>query len=238
MPTVTPSTMIIRACQMIGELAIGDTLISAQEVAYLSVLNGMLESWALDDLTAYQYAQDSFAVSSNVVSYTIGPAATVSTARPIEVKTAFVRDTSNLDTPLRVLGQDAYNNIVLKSVGITYPQYIYYDATFSVSQQSTIYIYPAPSAGLTVFMWSTKVLQSFPTVTTVMNLPPGYQRAFESNLAVEIAPGFVNVSPDVRAIAKESKGALRSANIQFPTMKLDAAIVANVRLGQSILTGP
>lgn len=234
----TPSTIVIRSLQILGEMAIGDTLVSAQEVAYLSVLNNMVDSWSIDDLMIYQTIQESFALTTAAVSYTIGPAGTVSTIRPLEIKYAFIRDAANLDSELRLLDQPSYNRIVLKSSGNTYPQYLYYDNLLSVSGLSTLNLYPAPSAGLSCFIDSTKVLQSFPLITTSVNLPPGYLRALEFNLACDIAPGFVPIPPDVLRIAKESKAALKSANLPAPVLRLDAAIVGNRQQGTSILTGP
>lgn len=234
----TPSTLCIRALQILGELEIGGSMVSAQEVAYLSVLNNLVDSWSLDELMIYQTVQESFPLVTGVTNYTIGPAGTVSTVRPLEIKFAFIRDSANLDTELKVLNQEAYNRIVLKSSGNTYPSYLYYDNLLSVSGLSTISFYPAPSASLSCFIDTTKVLQSFPLITTAVNLPPGYLRALEFNLACDIAPGFVPIPPDVLRIAKESKAALKSANLPAPTLRLDAAIVGNVRQGTSILTGP
>lgn len=234
----TPSAIAIRALQILGEFAIGDTMVSNQEVAYLSVLNNMIDSWSLDDLMIYQTVQESFPLTAGTTNYTIGPAGTVSTARPLEIKYAFIRDAASLDSELRLLDQVAYNRIVLKSSGNTYPQYLYYDNLLSVSGLSTLSLYPAPSANLSCFLDSTKVLQSFPLITTSVNLPPGYLRAIEFNLACDIAPGFVPIPPDVLRIAKEAKAALKSYNLPAPTLRLDAAIVGNVRQGASILTGP
>ena len=99
----TPSSMIIRGLQMLGDKAIGGTLTSGEQTTYLEVLNAMLESWSLDSLMCFQEIQENFALTSGIGTYTIGAGGAFNTTRPIKIVSVFIRDTANVDYPLEVI---------------------------------------------------------------------------------------------------------------------------------------
>ena len=231
----TASSMVIRALRLIGEKEVGGSLSSAEQTAYLSDLNAMMESWSLERLMCYHEVEDSKALTVSDASYTIGSGGDWNTTRPTTITQAWIRDSSNLDSPVEIINQQAYNLIVQKTVDGTYPQYLYYDTAYSTAR-GTIYIYPEPSAALTLYITSWKQLTQFATIGETVALPPGYQRAIEFNLAVELAGGFKSVSAEVAKIARESKAAIKSFNQPSVFMRLDAGLVNAA--GSSILTGP
>lgn len=232
----TASSMIIRALQMTGEKSIGDTLTTAEETAFLSALNAMLESWSTERLYCYQIVQESFSLSTSVGSYTIGSGGTFNTTRPTKiVDPCFIRDSSNYDSPLEIIDAVAYGRIIQKTLDGTYPIYLFYNTAF-VSSLGTIFLYPEPSASLTLYINSWRQLTQFATIGETMVLPPGYQRAIESNLCVELSPGYIEVSPAVLKIAQESKAAIKRLNLPSPVMRMDAGVTHGRRA--SILTGP
>lgn len=233
--TITASTMIMRSLRLIGEKPVGGTLSSGEQTDYLADLNTMIESWSIERLMCYQIVLDSKALSASTASYTIGSGGAWNTARPTKVvDPCYVRDSYSADTPVTVIGADSYGKLVLKSTGNTYPDRLYYDAAFAAGL-GTIYLYPAPIAGLTLYISSWKQLQSFANVTTALLLPPGYQRAIEFNFAIEVSGGYRNVDAAVAKIARESKTSIESLNIPDAIMKIDAGLV---RRHSSILTGP
>lgn len=235
----TPSSMIIRSLRLIGEKSVGGTLTTAEQTDYLADLNTMMESWSLERLMCYQVVEESKALTASDGVYTIGSGGDWDTARPNKIVQAFIRNSSNNDYPIEVINADSYNSIVAKSTSGTYPDLLYYDGAF-VAGLASIYLYPLPSSGLTLYISSWKQLQTFATISTTLVLPPGYQRAIEYNFAIEVAGGFRNVSNEVIKIARESKAAIKSLNSPDVFMKLDAGIVQNriVRnRGSNILTG-
>ena len=227
--------MILRALRLIGEKEQAGTLTTTEQTNYLADLNTMLDSWSLERLMVYQILQENFALTNNVISYTIGSGGTFNTVRPIKITRAFVRDTSSYDSPITILDYDRYDAIRVKTVGTSYPEYLYYDAAF-VAGLATIKVYPAPSSGLTLYIDSWKQLQSFATISTTLVLPPGYQRAIEYNFAIEVTSGLKPASAEVIAIAKQSKDAIKKVNLPSSILQLDAGVVR--RRSGSILTGP
>ena len=234
----TASSMIMRSLQLTGEKAINGSLTSAEKTVYLEALNSMLDSWSIERLLIYTILQESFALTNNTISYTIGTGGDFNTTRPVKIiDPCFVRDSSNLDSAIEILDVESYGRIVFKTSGKTYPSYLYYDAGFSATSTATLKVYPAPSSGLTLFINSYKSLQSFSNISTAALLPPGYQRAIESNLCIELAAGYRPVSAEVVKIARESKAAIKGINLPDSFMRLDAGIVG-VRPKNSVLTGP
>jgi len=231
------SSMILRSLRMIGEKGRGDTLNANEQVECLYELNSMIESWETQRLLCYSINQESFPLTASTASYSIGVGGDFNTARPTKiVDPCFVRDVANLDSPVTIVYAEQYGRIVQKSVGYTYPTYLYYDMGFSATSTGTINLYPVPSGNLTLFINSWKQLGSFASISTQVLLPPGYQLAIESNFAIHQAAGVINIAPEVAKIAKESLAAVKSLNAPTPISRLD--YYGTGRRGQSILTGP
>ena len=230
------STMILRSMRLTGEKQRGDTLSTNEQTELLAELNTMLESWSIERALCYQIVQESFALSNSVGSYTIGSGGAFNTTRPVKiVDPCFIRDSSNLDSPLKILDASAYGAIVQKNIDGSYPGYLFYDSAFA-SSLGTIFLYPEPQAGLTLYINSWQQLQSFANVSTVVALPPGYQRAIEFNFAIEMAGGYTGVAPEVAKIARESKAAVKSLNLPDAFMRMDVGIIQTYT--SNILTGP
>ena len=235
--TVYVSTMVLRSLRMIGEKARGDTLTSTEQVECLYELNSFMDACAIERLLCYQVLQESFPLATGTSSYSIGPGATFNTVRPTKiVDPCYVRDSSNFDTPLDIIGVEAYGNIRLKNVGNTYPQALSYDQGYDSSGYGRINVYPLPSASLTLFINSWKQVGQFSTMSMAVTLPPGYQTFIESNFAIHEAAGMTGVSAEVVRIARDSKAAVKSLNIPDTIMSLDLGMVNRRR--SSILTGP
>ena len=234
----TASSMVFTSLVLNGEKEIGGTLETAEKTFYLDRLNGMMESWQLERLMCYQVLQESFALTVSTASYTIGTNGVFATDRPTQiVDPCFVRDSTNVDTRLKLVNVDAYGSIPLKSGNAGYPSYLYYDRGFSATSTATISIYPPPQANLTLFINSIKQLQNFSTISHGVNLPPGYQRAIEFNFAIEIAGGFTGVAPEVARIATQAKAALKSQNLPDSVMRLDSGLLTSYH-SHYIIEGP
>src|SRR3990167_1901608 len=233
----TALQMITSGLRKIGEYSTGETLGSDVTSDGLAVMNTMLESWSLERLMCYQITQESLALTASDGTYTIGTGGDFDTDRPTKiVDPCFIRDSSNLDSPLQIFDAAAYGRIVQKTIDGTYPGYLFYDQGFS-SSLGTITLYPEPQAALTLFINSWKQLQNFSTLTTDLAMPPGYRRAIEFNFAVEMASEFGrDPPPSVVSVAKSAKATLKSLNMPDSMMRLDSGIAGGGI--PNILTGP
>lgn len=192
--------------------------ITADEGAHgLRRLNAMLSSWSNERLACHQILQENFTLTSGTGSYTIGSAATFNTARPLDILGGFIRH-SSIDYPLRVLTREEYDRITNKTAQYL-PEYIFYSPSVA---NGVIYLHGVPDAAYTLYIDSTKQLQSFPLLTTTVVLPEGYARALIANLSIELAPAYNRKVPDaVLAIARESKAAVKRLNSRTPKLRLD-----------------
>ena len=232
----TAFSMIQTALVSIGEKRIGQGLSSPEQAHYLSKLNSMLDSWSLDRLLVYQILQESLALTAGTGTYTIGDGGAFNTTRPTRITSAFVRDSSNLDSEVRIIGYEPYDGLPLKTgTGNTYPQYLFYDTAY-VAGLGTLRIYPEPSASLTLFINSWKQFSKFSTILTDVGFPPGYQLAIESNFTIHAAPGLKSLPPELLTVAQQSLAAIKKVNLPNPIMRMDVGIVHGRRA--SILTGP
>ena len=230
------STLILRSLRLIGEKQRGGTLSSDEQTECLASFNAMLDSWSIERAMCYQITQESFSLSNSVGSYTIGSGGDFNTTRPTKiVDPCFIRDSSNLDSPVQIIDAAAYGRIVQKNIDGSYPGYLFYDAAYA-SALATIYLYPEPQSGLTLYINSWKQLESVSTISAQVSLPPGYERALVFNYAIEEAGGYTNVGAEVAKIARESKAAVKSLNLPDAFMRLDSGLVQVY--GANILTGP
>lgn len=235
--SVALSTMMINSLININERPIGSTLTPTEGVYYMGKFNSMLESMSLERLLVPAIVEEGFALTANNGTYTIGTGGTFNTQRPAKILRAFIRDTSNSDTDVAVVGFDVFASIINKNVTGSYPQWLYYDQAYDANGLATIKVYPQPKTGLTLYIESQKQLQTFSNLSTALQLPPGYQRMLESNFSIEVAPGFASISPELAKIARESKANIKGINLPDSMMRLDHGLVQNVRSG-NILTGP
>lgn len=222
--------------RLIGEKARGATLDSNEQVECLAELNTFMDACNNERLLCYAIQQDSISLTTSTSTYTIGTNGAFAVNRPVKiVDPCYVRDASGYDSPVRIIGSETYGRLVKKDQGYTLPQYLYYDANYSATSTATIFLYPVPSASLTLFINSWKQLQSFAALSTQLQLPPGYQLFIESNFAVHLAAGLTPVSAELTKMARESKASVKSVNLPEPIMRLDR-LPASGRSG-SILTG-
>lgn len=236
MPAV--STMLLNSLIMTGEKAIGDTFQSGEAPYYLSRLNSMMDSWTNERLMINALSQTSFALTSGQGTYTIGSGAAFNMTRPTRiVDPCFIRDTDSNDTYLRIIDAEAYGRIVQKSADGAYPAFLNYDYGYSATSTASIRLWPEPSPSLTLFINTLQPLTNFSTVSQVLQLPPGYQDAIETNFAVRSAPGFIKVSQDLKDLATKTKAAIKSQNAPAPVSRLDYGVISG-GVHSSILTGP
>jgi hypothetical protein len=225
--------MIIRALNMLGEKTVGGTLTSAEQTEYLSVLNTMLESWSNERLLIYQILEEAFTLVVNQNNYTIGSGGSFNTTRPIKIEdSCFIRED---DTIYSVVVVDERTFSGLQTVAQSdRPRHLYFDVSVPLA---TIYFDYTPDSAYEFHLKSWKQIQTFGAIGTTVSLPLGYQRAIESNLAIELAPGLTSVSQEVAKIAKDSKAAIKSMNIPEYRLGLDAGVVSHRFGSGNIYTG-
>src|SRR3990167_4920612 len=166
--------MITSGLRKSGEYSTGETLGSDVTSDGLAVMNTMLESWSLERLMCYQITQESLALTASDGTYTIGTGGDFNTDRPTKiVDPCFIRDSSNLDSPLQIIDAAAYGRIVQKTIDGTYPGYRRaIEFNFAVEMASEFGRDPPPSV-VSVAKSAKATLKSLNMPDSMMRLDSG-----------------------------------------------------------------
>lgn len=234
---MTALDLITGSLRLLGVLSSGDVPTANESTDGLTALNQMIGSWSVESLLIYTKAQETFTMIASQQSYTVGSGGNFNTTRPQKIENAAVRTTNGsttLDLPIEIINQDQWSNISVKTVQSTLPRKLFAQGTYPLE---TIYLWPTPSTGNTLVLWSWKPLSSFATINSSVDLPQGYVRALRYNLALELAPEYgSSPNPLVIAEAEVSKAAIKRMNIKTLLLSQDESLARQGR-GFNYLTG-
>jgi len=224
--TTTAGDQINGALRLIGQLAEGETPSAATSQDSLTAMNQMLDSWSSERLSVFSTQDQVFTWTQGYISRTLGPTGDFVGNRPVLLDDAtYFRDPSNnISFGIKIINQQQYDGIAVKTVTSTYPQVLWINMDMP---NVSMYIYPVPTKALEWHFISVTELVEPATLATSLIIPPGYLRAFRFNLACEIAAEFgVEPPPSVQRIAMTSKRNIKRINNPDDVMSLPYSIVA------------
>jgi hypothetical protein len=211
--------------RLLGVLAEGETPSAATSQDALTALNQMIDSWNTERLAVFSTQDQIFTWPPGVISRTLGPTGTFSGARPVllDDSTYFRDPSSGISYGIKIVNQQQYNGIAVKTVTSSYPQVMWVNMTYPDIE---MYVYPVPLRSIEFHFVSIEELTQPVNLATSLAFPPGYLRCFRYNLACEMAPEFgVEPSPQVQRIAMTSKRNLKRVNDPGDVMALPYSIV-------------
>jgi hypothetical protein len=217
---------INRALRLLGVLAEGETPSAAMSQDALVALNQMLDSWSTEKLMIYNTIDQVFTWPTGQIKRTLGPSGDFVGIRPILLDdSTYYRDPgTNVSFGIKMINQQQYNGIAVKTVTSTYPQVMWINMEYP---DISMTVYPKPTRDLEWHFVSVQELSQPVVLATTLSFPPGYLRAFTYNLAMEIAPEFgIEPSPQVQRIAMTSKRNLKRINNPDDVMSMPYSIVA------------
>jgi len=224
--TTSAGDQINGALRLIGQLAEGETPSAATSQDSLTAMNQMLDSWSSERLSVFSTQDQVFTWTQGLISRTLGPTGDFVGNRPVLLDDAtYFRDPSNnISFGIKIINQQQYDGIAVKTVTSTYPQVLWINMDMP---NVSMYIYPVPTKALEWHFISVTELVEPATLATSLIIPPGYLRAFRFNLACEIAAEFgVEPPPSVQRIAMTSKRNIKRINNPDDVMSLPYSIVA------------
>jgi hypothetical protein len=221
----TAADQINGALRLIGMLAEGETPSAATAQDSLSALNQMIDSWNTERLSVFSTQDQVFTWLPNQIHRTLGPTGDFVGNRPIllDDSTYFKDPTNGISFGIKIINQQQYDGIAVKTVTSTYPQVMWINMDYP---NIDMYVYPVPTKALQWHFISVTELDQPASLSTQLTFPPGYLRAFKYNLACEIANEFgVEPPPNVARIAMTSKRNLKRINNPDDIMSLPYSIV-------------
>jgi hypothetical protein len=221
----TAGDQINGALRLLGVLAEGETPSAATSQDALTALNQMIDSWNTERLAVFSTQDQVFSWLPGNISRTLGPTGNFVGNRPIllDDATYFKDPASGISYGIKIINQQQYDGIAVKTVTSTYPQVIWVNMSYPDIE---MYVYPVPTKVLEWHFISVEELTQPALLSTTLAFPPGYLRAFRYNLACEFAPEFgVEPSLQVKRIAMSSKRNLKRINNPDDIMSLPYSIV-------------
>jgi hypothetical protein len=218
--------LINGSLRLLGVLAEGETPSAETSQDALLAMNQMVQSWNTERLAVFSTQDQVVTWPPGLRSRTLGPTGDIVANRPVSIDdSTYFRDPANgLSYGLKLINQQQYNGIAVKTVTSTYPQVLWVNMTFPDIE---MYVYPVPTKVLEFHVVSVNELTQPANLATDLAFPPGYLRCFRYNLACEMAPEFgTEPSRQVQRIAMTSKRNLKRINNPDDIMALPYSIVA------------
>ena len=222
----TAGDLINGSLRLLGVLAEGETPSAETSQDALVAMNQMVQSWNTERLAVFSTQDQVVTWPPSTISRTFGPTGDIVANRPITIddSTYFRDPASGISYGLKLINQQQYNGIAVKTVTSTYPQVLWVNMTYPNIE---MYVYPVPTKVLEFHVVSVNELTQPVNLATDLAFPPGYLRCFRYNLACELAPEFgTEPSRQVQRIAMTSKRNIKRINNPDDIMALPYSIVA------------
>jgi hypothetical protein len=222
----TALKLINRAYTLLGIKDPGQAVDGTLEVDALDVLNTMIDSWRTEEFFVYQINEVVYALAANQQTVTVGPGQQIDIPVPLNIEdSVFVRN-GNMDYPVPQGDRESYAAIIIKTVGSTYPDMVYYNRAYPFG---TLYFWPVPATALELHLPVWSPLSSFADLNTEYELPPGYERALGYSLAEEVSPGIADVPGQVTRTASMARRNVKRVNRITPTLQMPIGVPVHSR---------
>lgn len=213
---MTTATDIIGDAALIGGVGDVYNALDANSLSFgLRLLNRMMDQWSaemgplfniIDGFTGAPIP--GFTLTPGQAVYTIG-AANLLGVRPTAISEIYLNDGNAVSYYINPISADEYARLVYKPAPGRPDRYY---ANFN-EQTIVVTFYPTPAYNDGCHVMYLDRMELFPTASTVVNMPPGYEEALVYNLALRLVPALgKQVTPDIVQRAAFSKGVVADAN--------------------------
>lgn len=230
---VLASDIITRSLKALRVIGSTETPNAADANDGLVAFNAMLDSWSNENLLAFEVLTQSFALTVGKTTYSIGASGSpdISGTRPLAIEGAYLQDTNSIKYGMDVVSREVWiGRTGLSTVTSQLPDTLWYDPAYPLG---VINIFPTPLIAYTVYIDTYLQQALFAALTTQLSTPPGYERAYVFNLAVEISSQFGIPIPaigpgqrNIVEIANESRANIKRKNIRENIADMDRSIVS------------
>jgi hypothetical protein len=229
--TRTGLQLITRSLKQIGVVAGHEVPTSSEQADAFASLNALIDAWGLAAQTLYAPQREVVTLVAGQQTYTVGPGGDLVVAVPPASLEAVTYVSAGSDPELEIgltLGFDqAYLGIWQKTLSGAVPLSVTYTRGAPLA---SLWVWPAPTVALDVVLYWRAAVAQFPDLVTPVDLMPGYARALETNLAVELAPTFSRVvDPKLEQQARDSLADLKRMNLPLVEVGIDPGLAGRGR---------
>jgi hypothetical protein len=200
-----------------------DSPTAAQTATGLISLNNMITNWGAEGLL-YSVVSEGFTIVAGDWEYTIGPGGQWDTVRPLAVKSCYLNNADNFDSPVRIISGRDYANYSNKSY-TSKPTELYFLPEYPLAK---IIFNTSPDSGYSAYFEFVKNFTVFASSTASATLPSEYMDALVYNLTVSLSEDWGrNINNTVMANAVRTKAVVEqmlAAQREVPRAKFDFSI--------------
>ena len=216
--TIAATDLIATAFRKLGVLADGETMPASEANAGLQALNDVIETWNIESLSVIAGLPVAFNTVAGQATYTIGVGGNWNGQRPARLMSAYCT-VSGVDFQIGLWSLEEWMNIGVKSVQQQIIERIAYVNDYPLGK---VICWPTPSAIVPVTLNYETAITAVASLATTLNFAPGYQRALQYAVAVELQAEFGG--QDVSAYANSTKAILKRANRAPRAASFDPAL--------------
>lgn len=221
---ITALALITNAMRKINAIAVGETPTADELADGITALNDVLETWNIEQLSIYGSLPSTFVTVPGQNTYTIGTGGNWNGVRPANIESAYC-SVNGVDFPVAPWTLEQWMDLPIKTVQQQIIERFVYVNDYPLGK---VILWPTPMMAVNFTINFNQQLTGAVTGTTVFNLAPGYARALQYAVAVELAPEYGG--PDVSAYAKATKAVIKRANHTLPVMSYDSLLTGGGRV--------
>jgi hypothetical protein len=220
------ATVVDLVTESLGELIVlssGETPSAGDALKGLTALNRMVNAWKAEKVFIFNNTATTKVVTSGVGTYTVGIGGDLAVLRPLHLTSVNISDavtTPPYEMSLRMMTDQDWAEVRIKTQTAYRPQACYYNLTYPLA---TLYLWPIPtSATLSIVLYAPEAVAEFAGLSTVVSLPPGFERMIVKNLALELAPSFgATPSPQLERQAQDALAVVLRSNKNLEEQRFD-----------------
>jgi hypothetical protein len=211
--SITGQQTVNQTLTLLAVIQPGETPNTSESNDALSVINNVLDNWAIQRLQNISIAQVSVALTAATQSYVLSP------RPPAIYACTFVLATDyggSATFPVKMLTAAEWGAIVDRDVQANIVKAAFYDRDLS---SPTLWLTPIPPGGSIIYStWTVEAFAQFSDLADSVTLAAGYQRALIAACALELAPQYAVPPANLVQIQQsyaEAMAAIRQLNAEL-----------------------
>jgi len=204
----TADAIILAALRLLKVKQSGEALTASESADGLIAINDIFSEWNTEPKMHTAKEEITQTLTATDATYTFGTGGDNST-RPIEIYSAFIRDSNNIDFPVSIISNEDYSLKRFKTTASNYPYNLYYRPEYPLG---IVTLYPVPSSAYTLYLEVQPSFAEVATGATSIDLAPGYIKALKFNLAVAISDEYKDASMNVQSTAISTIAGIKRRN--------------------------
>lgn len=239
MPTVR--AIVTDAYLEIGVVSPGATLSPALAALGLLRFQQMLDAWQAARLDLAVQARTTFTLTSGSSTVTLGPSGADVTISPTPIwldTVNYINPNSDPEQEVAIgqMDRDIYAALSIKQLSSALPLQCFYQRS-NTTDLGTLFLWPQVNQNVDMVIYSPQGIGVPASLASIVTGPPGYQRAFMKELALDLCSPTGTTVPELLPIqAAAAKKAMQRPNAMPGQMGVDPALTQNRSCGYNILS--